>query len=367
MKPRERTMQQLDPLGSAGSRDSAVVITLATWTYVSLGTVIDFPNAQNLPFLVIALVLMSAACVVNLIASSPSHAPYSRAMFSLMLFLAIAGAAFQLAAVHGRDMSLANDWGPLSLALLLASASVFRPRRDQYFAGIFSVLSLGGILAIEAIQLEPTFGIAFFVVTGISPIVIIVMGQASYTGKATRTMVTWRRSFEDVPSGNEARGVVNSVGQQLSKEFRADVDPLLVGILQRDLITPADIESARIVAADVRQRLMELSHQSWLARTGTTVIDPNLLVASFDDSARTALTAFVQGLDRLGISEPTVWTSKNTKGGIDCELSSKITHDGLRLRSDLAPYLRVMYVVFDDVRVTYTKTEVRLKFHYGVE
>ncbi len=367
MKRRERTMQQLDPLGSAGSRDSAVVITLVTWTYVAIGTVLDISVTNKSIELTCALLLMSAACVVNLVASSPSKAPYSRKMFSVMLALAISGAVFQLAAVHGRDTSLANDWGPLALALLLASASVFRPRYDQYVAGITSIVVIGVVLWVESMQFEPPFGAAYFVVTGISPVVIVVMGQASYTGKATRTMLAWGSRVDGSSAERDAVGVMASVGQQLTREFRADVDPLLIGILQKDLVSSADIETARVVAGNVRQRLMELSQQSWLARLGVTVMDPDGLVTHLDDSARTAVTALVQGFGQLGTTTPTVWISGANQRGIDIELSSKITHDSLRLRSDLAPYLRVMYVVFDDVRVTYAKTEVRLKFHYGVE
>lgn len=366
MKIRERTMQQLDPLGSAGSRDSAVIITLTTWTYVALVTVIEIADKANPLYLALAFGLFTAACVVNLIASTPRNAPYSRATFSLMLFLALSGAAFQLAAVHGADFHLSNDWGPLAVALLLASASVFRPRRDQYFAGISSIIVIGTILAIEATVIEPPFGPAYLVLAGVSPIIIIVSGQASYTGKATRTMVTWLKNSRK-SSATADPGLMTSVGRQLAQEFRSEVEPLFLGILQSDSVNPTDVETARSMASHVRSRLIELSNQSWLARTGAVVEDEEGLTSKFDESSRTALIALVQGLGQLDNSDITVQLSRDSKNRISVELTSSIARDGLRLRNHLAPFLRVMYVVFEDVRVSYQPDKVLLKFHYGVD
>jgi hypothetical protein len=369
MRRAERTMQQLDPLGAGGSWDAALLISLGTWTYVVLNAVTDLSTAPTPSLTVVAALSFTLAIVAHLWSAAPRHAPYTRTRFIVVSILLVVGAVAQVMSFDGTTPSLGNDWGVIVVALIMASSSVFRPAADMQLVGLAVVVAIGIALALDSASSQHVFGTAYYVVLGLSPIMIVVLGQASYTFKATTIMLSWRRSLEklrDDSAPSVRTSLALSVGAQLAEEFGDQTRPLLVGILDSGRISAADAEAARQLAVSLRARLLTVSSQSWLERTGATVVDADSRVDEYNPSARAAMIALISGLSQGGVPSPsvTLLPDPGTRQ-ILAEVLWKSWDSEARIRTALAPYLRVMYVIFDDVRVSYRAGQVTLKFQYG--
>jgi hypothetical protein len=369
MRAPERTMQQLDPLGAGGSWDVALLISLGTWAFVVLQGIVDFSSAPSPDQSVLAVVIFTLAIAAHLWFAAPRHAPYHRTSFVGVAALLAVAAVFQISSVHGTTTSLSNDWGIYVVALILASSSVFRPGFETQLVGLGVIVVVGSALAFDTLSTAHPFGPAYYVVSGIAPIAIVILGQASYTFKATSVMLAWRSSIEklrdeNVPSLRSTLAL--SVGAQLADEFGDEVRPLLVRILDSGRISAGDAETARELATSLRARLISVSSQSWLERTGASVTDPDRRVDEYSPRARAAIIALIAGLGEAGAQRPTVRLSPDPgTRQLLAEAEWKTTDSEAKIRTALAPYLRVMYVLFDDVRVSYRGGQVTLKFQYG--
>ena len=216
---------------------------------------------------------------------------------------------------------------------------------------------------------EHPFGLAYVAIAVVGIVAIIILGQASYTGVATRTLEAWNRDTEQTlrQHNEEVREQVSDdVTSRLSREFQAEAEPLLAHIIQSGRISPAEAEAARSLAGLVRERLLMLNSQNWLQAAGSEVQDDQRLVDTIDDGVRAALVALCVGIDTTGLGQPRFELSRGSKpGDIDIEMRAAVGRNLARTRIELAPYIRVIYVVFDDVRVSFRDGEVSLKFTYG--
>jgi hypothetical protein len=271
----------------------------------------------------------------------------------------------------GEVASISTGWGPLALAGLLAAASPCRPQVDQLVAGLIAAAVITVEKTFEGLSSTLPYGLVYFVVMGIAPIVIITLGQAAYTGYAVRSLLSWQRGFgltQATVTSLSNVGAAHTIGQGFLTEFGASVQPLFARILSDGRVTEADGRVAASAAEQIRQRLTAVVQETWLERLDVSVEDTAQLANQVDQSARAALTALLTGLPRLGVTDILV----NLRQGADkttVEIVVSGTHDQPRfaLRPLLAPNLRVLYVVFHRVRIVTGPTEMTLKFIYRGE
>lgn len=369
MAIKERTMQQMNPIGQGGMWDVALVMGLSAWAYITMMCVIQFPSAIYPDLLLVTWLTFTAAIVVHLWAANPQHAPYRAAPYHWVAGLASVGAICQMFALHTDDPRMAVVWGPMAVAYLLASASVFRPSVDQIVTGAVVIAVLASAVVIDGQAAVHPFGIAYVAIAVVGILAIIILGQASYTGKATRTLDAWSietaRTLEEY-STQVREEVSADFTARLSREFQAEAEPLLSRVVQSGRISVADITEAQSLAGRVRNRLIELNAQNWLQAAGSVVEDEEGLVNEIDDSVRAALVALCVGLEAAGLGQPHFTLSGGgAPGSMHIDVRAQVHHNLVRSRVELAPYIRVLYVAFDNVRVSFRGSEVSLKFKYG--
>jgi len=372
MTPKTRlSMTQVNPLGSSGSWEAAVVLGLATWSYVLLSTVVSFATFPDQTKMLLAVVLITVAIIINMVVAAPRSREYRRYDFFLVAGLALGAALLQSAASPGGVASIATDWGPLALAGILASASAFRPRFDLLWAGFSAAVIVGIQKTLESRSSELPFGLVYFVLMAVAPIVIVTLGQAAYTGYAIRSLKAWRRGFQQTQEQSNsfaAMGTARTIAQGLLSEFGVDVQPLLVRILQSGRITATDVDLAAAAAERIRSRLVTLSAQTWLERLPVEAIDDDAVTEKFDVASRAAVTALVSGMNAQGLSGLIVrLTPVADSSRIQVHISSQHSQSRFALRAKLAPIFRVLYVVFFNVSAVYGTGTLTVQFDYGVE
>ncbi len=364
-------MQQLNPLGSAGSWELAVVLSLATWSYVLLSSVIGQDRVSDGSLMILAVAVFTVAVVVNLLVSAPRSGMYRRFDYVVVVGLALGAALLQGFASAGGPASISTDWGPLALAGILAAASSFRPQGDQLWAGVSSAAVIAVQKIFEGIHADAPFGDAYFTLTAVAPIVIVTLGQAAYSGYAIRTLKAWRRGFEQTQASVGSlvgAGGDHSLGQELVASLSVEVQPLLARILLADRITTEDSALAVVASDRIRSRLVALSQQTWVERLEVTVSDPNRVADRFDLSARTAITALFSGMARQSVENIAVaLTLVPESSTVKVEISGHFVHPKFHVRTQLAPIFRVLYVVFVNVRIAYEATSMTVQFEYGAQ
>ncbi|GAB2829684.1 hypothetical protein GCM10027022_20870 [Alpinimonas psychrophila] len=364
-------MQDINPLGSAGSWELAIVLGLATWSYAVLSTLAGRAAVSHHDQMLLALVLVTLGVVLSIVASAPKNGGFARFDFVLIVSLALGAALLQGNASSGGVPSIATDWGPLALAGVLAGASSFRPQIDQLWAGFVAATVMTVAMAVEGLQSSPTFGVPYFVITAVAPIVIVTIGQSAYTRHAIRSLKAWRLGFEQ--TREDMRTFVPSkvgrkIGQDFLTEISVDVQPLFARILGSGIITEGDSRMAAAATERIRIRLVGIAHQTWLERLPVTVHDQGRVAERIDVSARAAVTALVNGLAAHGVGDIVIQlTSAEGSQQILTNVTGTHSQPRIALRTQIAPILRVMYVVFANVTVVYEPTKMTLQFDYGVD
>jgi hypothetical protein len=364
MRNPERTMQQLDPMAAGTSWDVAVFFSLATWVYAVLVSILTFRYTDSPAFLIAAVLTLSAAVIVHLWSAAPRHAPYTRRNYSIFVALAISAGAFQIASDGSDYISMLFEWGPIAVALLFASASGYRSLPDQYFAGLAAVLTLFGVLAIDSLHHPLPFGMFYFCVSGVALVAIVVLGQASYTFKASRILMAWQKTVNETAV---EPGEVNEV--DIAGPLTREARELLVSLLSKGRVTEADNARARELAGSIRSELVLLSDQTWVERSGCVLHDPERVLAKLDLAAQSSISALLTGLIEAGIQNLQISLRMDPQSNrLSCVIQGTEAESSLKggkLRTHVSSFLRVMYVVFEDVRFINNDGQVNVMFYYA--
>lgn len=364
MRNPERTMQQLDPLAAGTSWDVAVFFSLVSWVYAMLVTVLTRSETDNAVFLALSIIVLTATVVAHLWFAAPRHAPYTRGKYGVFVFLAISAAVFQIASDGVGNISMLTEWGPIVLALLFASASGYRSLPDQYFAGLTAVVVISAALVLDSFHHSLAFGTFYFCVSGVALIAIVVLGQASYTFKASRILMAWQATVNET-AVDPGEITPEDVAGPLTIESR----DFLVSLLESGRVTEQDTERARELATRIRGELVLLTDQTWVERSGAVLLDPEGVLKKLDLSAQSSISALIMGLAEAGVEQ--IYLSLRMDPAskrLSCvvqgtETNSDVT--GGKLRTHLASFLRVMYVVFEDVRFINNDGQVNVMFYYA--
>jgi hypothetical protein len=357
-------MQQIDPLAAGTSWDASLFISISTWAYAVFVSVINLEHASNPWLLLFSLVLLSVAIVVHLWSSAPRHAPYRRANYTVFITLAIIAATLQISADGQGFTSLTTMWAPLGLALLFAASSGYRSLPDQHFAGLVAFVVLGTVFYLDGITENLPFGAVYYAVSGVTLIAIIVLGQASYTNKASRILRAWQKNVAESPVDATMVG-----DPELELSLTNRPREFFLAILESGRISDQDVVKARELASEVRSQLIELSEKTWVERADCELQDPERVLTHFDLSAQSAISALLSGLKNFGVTDIVVSLRTDPVNhklsaviqGVDVHAAGKVS----KLRSDMSPFLRVMYVVFDDVRFIEKDDQVNVMFYYA--
>lgn len=364
MRKQERTLQQLDPLAAGTSWDVALFFGIGTWAYAVIISMSNYRQIDHPEYLTAALVTLTAAIVLHLWSAAPRHAPYTRRNYSIVVLLVISAGAFEIVSDGGGTISMLTDWGPIAVALVFASSSGYRPLPDQYYAGLAAVVALGAMLAVDGAEHDLPFGLAYFSVAGVTLIAIVVLGQASYTFKASRILMAWQKTVnENVVDPGEVSP------ENISEPITQEAKDFMIGLLESGRVTQEDNDYARALASQIRSQLLEMTDQTWVERAGCTLHDPERVLGDLELSAQSAISALITGMHDADVTDIKVSLRRDpTTERLSCVLQgveSPQSLTGGKLRTHLSSYLRVMYVVFEDVRFINNDGHVNVMFYYA--
>jgi len=367
--------QVVDPLGAAAARPVTLAAALAALAVGAVATVVGSGELTRPVGAVLALVGVAAAGVVLYLASSPLRAPFRTGAVVAVVVLAALAHVASAWATWGGNPVVRDDWVPLATGVLVLGLCPYRRGRDVLLAG---VASAGLVAAVTLVQL-PWFTTpvpdAVFVVVAVTPVLALAAAGAAFSTAFVGEVLAWR----DRASGaREAAlelhrtAVARSVQQDRVTVLNREVVPFFAEVLERGGLTADDVARATVVADRVRAALVEEAERTWLeallaspARPArATVDDPGALAAELRHEQRTVLRALL-GVLGEGRLVDDVHVAVGAEGHRRRVVVRAAAHapEAVR-RQQLAPWVAVLRVVFDDVRLDASPTALTLEFSY---
>lgn len=395
MSGRERTSQQLDPLGGLGARPATRVIVAAALAYAVFRTVERWRYMDQPMVALAALLTFAIAAVLLDIVSSPRRAPVRRSQFIAVALLGLASVVLSLVSVwQGREPVL-DDWAPLTLGALLMAAAPYRPARELLGATVLLGIAVGFLALLQAAPAESAVETIEIIVTAV-PVLALGLGAAAFADSSVRSIEHWQ-GRADAATRDLARsmrdGLARSVQQDRVTILNRDVVPFFSSLLERGEITEADAVRARRISDSIRRVMVAEVDRSWLDHAiddlgrasgreslgAESVDDGERLAPLMSSDQRAAVRALLgelvglTGFDPDGFSvrvqaveTGTVEGAGATGSGVQVTVRALVGAGLPELKRRLEPYRAVLRVLFDDTAIDVLPPVVTLKFRYDL-
>ncbi|MGR0220635.1 hypothetical protein [Agromyces sp. ZXT2-6] len=303
------TQQEVDPLGgiaavplvAAGAIGATVMSVGLTWWHRD-----EIVSAWAA---ILAVVLIAAAGAVAWVSALPSRGPFTIERLGVVVLLALGGTVAEYVSTVGADRYLYDNFGPLSVGLLLLALAPFCPWTVLLGAGAFAasvvaIIALGSAGA--AITDAPEFSFAaVYVVAVLAP----AAAAAAYSASVVNETLALQRRTNVAALERESElrtGIARSVQQGRVSVLSREVLPFLAHVMTVDRISVADADRARELADALRRALREGIESTWLHELASTlaerrgvpvtVRDEDAAASQLDDEQRAALTALLTWL-----------------------------------------------------------------------
>jgi hypothetical protein len=384
MAYRERTIQQLDPLGALGARTLSLGAALAAPAFAVIMTWFNREDISSQLLALLALAVVTVAAGVIIIGSEPTRAPMRRRTFIIAIGGATIAAALSAASMWDSNRFVQDDWGPVSIGTLLIASAPYRQARELALGGLLSAIFIGFLVLLQSPSFVTPVPAMVFVLVATAPILTMAFGSAAITGAIIRSIRRWRIRATVAAQAAVSRlhdGIARSVQQDRVTILNRDVVPYFTGVLQRGELTEDDHTTARVISESIRSVMVAEVDRSWLdgvieqagaatlgrkAPGSEAVQDDERLAAAMTTDQRTAIRAFIVALFSHPRFDPDGFDIGITHASYHCLATIRATFaDGeSSFRIDLAPYFAVLRVVFVDVDVDYTDDTLTLRFFY---
>ena len=380
----ERTRQQLDPAGSTGVAPVAILLCIGAFLYAVFMTVRSEGEISKPVFASLALALLATAGLVIISASSPNRAPLTERTHVAAHALAMLAIICEAIGQSGSNAYIRNDFGPVTLGILLVALGPYRPAREIATSGLCSAILIGIITYFEVPSLVTPGPALAFIVVAVTPMLALCLSAALFSNGVVASIDRWQKQAQaaSVSLEREFReGIARSVRQDRVTILTRDVLPFFTGVLTRDTITDADRDRARTIAESIRQVMVEEVDRSWLEslmeltgvkrtnRPGAArlvVSDPHRVASAMTVGQRTAVRALLGAF--MEIPDLTRNQLRIVLSDDGCHIHGVITAQVAFtdhvMRSTFAPFFAVLRAVFTNVEVDFVQPELKVRFSY---
>ncbi|MBX0301745.1 hypothetical protein K2F54_17415 [Cryobacterium sp. 1639] len=398
MTGRRATQQRLDPLGTLAAWPLAPAICAVVLGYAVIATLLQADQVQHPVLATLALLAMVAAAATLIYATGPARSPFGARLHLLMLGCAVLGYVLEVLSRWGSNQLVQDDFGPISIGLFLLALAPYRPWRQIAWSGAAASVIAIALTLPQTGTFRLDVPVAVYAIVSVTQILAPAAAGAAYSRRIVRSILIWQNDARRaiVARTEEARGqLARAVVEQQVTQLKSGVIPFLTELLERGTVTALDIAQANHLAGEVRRSLVAEIDRTWLdsviARERAALVErgtPGLLVVADPEHRATDFTAeqrastaaslaalcAAQGFDPHTLVVQVTGTPKLRKTGPAARTPNSkattstpnipITHlDTITIqaaidlpprksRALLRPYLGVLRVVFDSVRVT---------------
>jgi hypothetical protein len=380
--PRERTIQQLYPLGALAGRWVSLSAVVIAPVYVVVTSWLTRDEINAPWFCLIALALVASASLTVVISSSPLMAPFTAKRATFAYVWANLAMVFDAIATHGTNTHLRDDYGPFVIGMTILAVAPYRPAKELFIVGSLSSILVGVVAMVEAPYLVTSAPVSGYIIAAITPVLILAFGAGTFVSALVTGIEGWRaqaRSAVSAIGDGNADWIARSVQQDRVTILNQDVVPFFTTVLEESTITAETQARARAISDSIRSVMVADVDRSWLetlvdsirptadaAESVVFVIDDRRLAQRMSAEQRAGVRAFLVALFAHPAFTMDGFVIAVTGKGDRCRLVLTATLDlpENQVRSDLAPYFAVMRILFGDLNVELDQQSLTLMFSY---
>ena len=374
MTGRARAFQQLDPLGTLVGRPMTYLAAAGIPIYA---TVMTWLNRYDIDYPVLAVAALAVVAVTSaalLYASSPLRAPFSLRMHTLVTGAATAAYVLSAFSMWESNAYVRDDWGPFVIGLALLALSHYRPPKEVASTGLILALFAGVLALLQEHSFVTEIPAILFALVTMAPILAMSLASATFGRHLIDGLVRWRRRADRAVTSFASQNtdwIARSVQQDRVTILNQEVVPFFADVLHKGAIDSDDRERARRISDAIRTLMVAEVDRTWLdaiveQTAGRPTTDPDRLAILMSTDQRTAVRATIVALAAHPDFVPeTLNVSIRSESEIQRAtiVATLNTTDNV-LRGELAPYLAVMRIVFDDLKADFSESALTLRFSY---
>ena len=337
--------QDLDPIGGLTARMMTITLSTAA-VVIALALALTHADQVSLPVAQAGALLSIAGAALTLVwFSNPYRAPFRRASAIVFLLLSILAMALDAVSQYSSNLSVRDDWPPISIALLVLMLGTYRPAREALQLSIAAAITVGLIAAIESSVTRSALGIGLSVIVAMAPVLAAGAATTAFSHRLVAVLLAWRRD-----SASAQRDTIDDLRSDLMPSVRAErlalleseVLPFLREVAASGELSAEASDRSRTLAAGLRDVMSPDSGRNWLEELADVVDDPERLLERMGSEQRGSLRALLVEL-RNG-RHVTAGTTRVTVHSQDRLAQASITADVVEpvaLRASLTPYFAV--------------------------
>ncbi len=376
----EPTRQQLDPVGTLPTRLPTVVLSAGALLYGIVMTIRSADQINNPLLAVLALAWLAGAALTVAIASSPYRAPFTSATHMAVILLVLGAIALSTASQWGSNRFIQDDFGPMSLGMLLLAMGVYRPATELASMGALAAIFVGFLTLLQVPALVSNAPPVSFVLVGMTPVLALSFASATFSGRLVSELEKQQRRALTSAAATTRRltdGITQSVRRDRVRILDHDVFPFFEAILGKETVTDHDRARANEIAHSIRSLMVAEADRTWLevvaADDGVTpenmsksIVDDEGRATGMVAGQRTVLRAFIIALrtDTALVRESIKVTITGTKGKSRGVLTALIHKSESDPRDTYGPYFATMRVVFPELGLEYDNNKLTVRFSY---
>lgn len=378
---RERTIQQLYPIGALAGRWVSLSAVIIAPVYV-LATSWLTRDEINAPlFWVLALALVASAGLTVVISSTALLAPFTAHRARFAYVWANLAMVFDAWSTYGTDTHVRNDFGPFVVGIIILSVAPYRPAKELFVVGSLSAILSGFIAMVQVPYLVVSAPVSGFIIAAVMPILLLSFGAGTFVSALVAGIEGWRAqaraAVSEIGDGN-ADWIARSVQQDRVTILNRDVVPFFTEVLEESTVTDETRVRARVISDSIRSVMVADVDRSWLetivdatmspreATDTVFVIDERRLAQRMSAEQRAGIRAFLVALFAHPAFTKDGFVIAVTGKGDRCRLvlTATLHLPENQVRSDLAPYFAVMRILFADLSVELEQQSLTLMFSY---
>lgn len=303
------TQQEADPIGAITAAPLVWIGAIAAVGISIALTMVHWAEVASPFAAVLAVALVAAAGLTAAISAAPGRAPFTTERLWLVVTLAVGAAIAEYISTIGANRTLYDDFGALTVGLLILAIAPFCTWVSLLLAGVLAsvVLSLLVVGTASVIALEAP--LSTLIAVNSAAVLAMSAAAAGYSYAIIDETLAWQREANRAALKRDAElraGIARSVQQNRVSVLGREVLPFLAGVMTADRISVADADRARELAEALRRALKAGIESTWLDELGANVQltrgivvivdDPKGAATDLADDQRSALTALLMWL-----------------------------------------------------------------------
>lgn len=359
--------QRLDPLGGITARLMVIAAAVIAPIVAIVLSLLNTDQVTQPVFEALGIVAVIASGALFVREASPFRAPLLWPSHLAICGLGVAGVALNALGQLGANVRIRDDWGPVTLAILLIVFCSYRSARENLIVGLSAAAVVGVIATLQWQSLDPAVPLAVHTLVAVTPVAAVAAASAGFAQALVSVLLRWRASAQERLDDADDFDVATSVRRDQLGVLNIEVIPFLRNLAESGVATEKDTQRARTLSRELRALILIDAERSWLAPLVRRTSDPGLLADQMTADQRGALRAVIRHIQAEdSFFEGTLTIDIERRGdeawgtlNVDCV-------PGLRPRIQLAPYVALSRSVFRDASGEFPSSAVTLRFCYAI-